>query len=62
MQFFETSAKEGDIEEGFLNITTDILSDIKSVQERRNNSSILKTQKKKQIKNKNKDEDKKGCC
>ena len=61
--FFETSAKEGDnIEEGFLNITTDILSDIKSVQERRNNSSILKTQKKKQIKNKNKDEDKKGCC
>jgi Ras-related protein Rab-1A len=59
--FFETSAKEGDnIEEGFLNITTDILSDIKSVKERRNNSSILKTQKKKQIKNKH--NDKKGCC
>ena len=61
--FFETSPKEGNnIEKRFLNITTDILSDIKSVKERRNNSSILKTQKKKPIKIKNKGKDKKGCC
>ena len=61
-KFFETSAKEGNnIEEGFKSITMDILDDISSVKERRNNTSILKTKSGKKLNN-NKEDNKKSCC
>jgi Ras-related protein Rab-1A len=61
-KFFETSAKEGNnIEEGFKSITMDILDDISSVKERRNNTSILKTKRGKKLNN-NKEDNKKSCC
>ena len=61
-KFFETSAKEGNnIEEGFKSLTMDILDDISSVKERRNNTSILKTKRGKKLNN-NKEDNKKSCC
>jgi small GTP-binding protein len=58
-KFFETSAKEGNnVEEGFHSLTLDILGDLKAVQTRRHESSILK----KPHKNNNKNNKKKGCC
>ena len=55
--FFETSAKSGDnVEEGFKSIIIDVMSDIKTVQLKRRNSSVLKKPKnKKPIK-------KESCC
>ena len=56
-KFYETSAKKGEnIEEGFKSLTIEIMGDIKSVHERRYNSSMLKAQKRKIIKKENK------CC
>ena len=56
-KFFETSAKEGNnLEEGFYDITKDVLGDIKIVHEKRKSTSILKPHIFK------KQQKKKGCC
>jgi len=55
--FFETSAKEGNnLEEGFYNITKDVLGDIKTINDKRKNTSILKAHML------SKQKKKKGCC
>ena len=55
--FFETSAKSGNnIEEGFKNITIDVMGDIKIIHNKRSSSSILKRPKKK------KTQKKENCC
>ena len=55
--FFETSAKSGNnVEEGFKNITIDVMGDIKIIHNKRSSSSILK--KPKNRKSKKKD----NCC
>ena len=56
-KFYETSAKEGNnLEEGFYDITKDVLGDIKIVHEKRKSTSILKPHIFK------KQQKKKGCC
>lgn len=56
-KFYETSAKEGNnLEEGFYDLTKDVLGDIKIVHDKRKNTSILKSHMLK------KQQKKKGCC
>ena len=56
-KFFETSAKKGNnLEEGFDDITKDVLGDMKIIHEKRKNTSILKAH------NFTKQKKKKGCC
>ena len=55
--FFETSAKEGNnLEEGFYDITKNVLGDIKTINDKRKNTSILKAHML------SKQKKKKGCC
>ena len=55
--FFETSAKNGDnVEEGFKSIINDVMDDIKSIQIKRRNSSVLKKPKTKKSPKKD------NCC